>query len=63
MNHLKEVGLNYFEHLLRAWKIAFVLLVHGFFPSIWSNKASTMLCNKDSSTYKRLMEHYNINLE
>lgn len=44
MSHLKDVNMNYFQHLKRAWGIAFVLLVHGIFPNVWKTKASEMLC-------------------
>lgn len=44
MKHLDEVQMTYFQHLLRAWKIALVLLVHGLLPNIWETKASDMLC-------------------
>ena len=43
MDHLKETGKGYFEHLLGAWKVAAVLLVHGLLPNVWRNKASDML--------------------
>ena len=42
-NHLKDVNMTYAKHLLRAWSIAFVLLVHGLFPNIWQHKASDMI--------------------
>ena len=45
MGHLQETGYTYFSHLKRAWTIAFVLMVHGLFPSIWQDKA-TELINK-----------------
>jgi hypothetical protein len=45
MTHLKDVNMTYFQHLIRAWKIAVVLIVHGLFPNIWQTKASDMLCN------------------
>jgi hypothetical protein len=61
MSHLNDTGLTYFQHLIRAWKIAFVLIVHGLIPEIWKNKASSMLCSPThTSTYKRLMDHYGI---
>jgi hypothetical protein len=44
MSHLEDVNMNYFQHLKRAWSIAFVLLVHGIFPNIWKTKASDMIC-------------------
>jgi len=46
MSHLNEVGYGYFQHLFRAWKIAFVLIVHGIFPNIWKTKASDELCKE-----------------
>lgn len=44
MSHLSETGYGYFEHLLRAWKVAGVLVVHGLFPNIWKSKASDIIC-------------------
>ena len=46
MSHLNEVGYGYFQHLFRAWRIAFVLIVHGIFPDIWKTKASDELCKE-----------------
>ena len=46
MSHLNDVGYGYFQHLVRAWRIAFILLVHGLFPNIWKTKASDELCKK-----------------
>jgi hypothetical protein len=43
MSHLEEINKGYFEHLYRAWKIAFVLMVHGVFPDVWKTKASELL--------------------
>lgn len=43
MNHLKETGKGYFEHLLGAWRVAFILLVHGLLPNVWRYKASDEL--------------------
>jgi hypothetical protein len=34
MNHLKNIGMGYFMHLFHAWKVAFILIVHGLFPNI-----------------------------
>ena len=48
MSHLTETGYGYIEHLLRAWRIAAVLLVHGLLPNVWKDKASDMLCNHRS---------------
>ena len=43
MDHLAETGKGYFEHLLGAWKLAFILLVHGLLPNVWRTKASDEL--------------------
>jgi len=49
---------------LRAWKIAFILLVHGLFPNIWKTKASDMLCieriSDDATRAYLLKTMYNI---
>lgn len=52
MHHLEETELGYFVHLRRAWSIAFVLFIHGLFPSVWEYKASNMLKenNNESDT-------------
>jgi Family of unknown function (DUF6356) len=42
-SHLKDINMNYVEHFLRAWSIAFILIVHGIFPNIWKHKASDMI--------------------
>lgn len=46
MSHLHETDQNYLAHLFRAWKIAFILLVHGVLPNVWKTKASDMLCKE-----------------
>lgn len=43
MSHLKDVDMNYFQHLFRAYKVAFILMIHGIFPNIWKTKASDIL--------------------
>jgi hypothetical protein len=43
MSHLKESGMTYYQHLYRAWKVAFILVVHGVLPCVWKNKASEIL--------------------
>lgn len=45
MNHLDEVEKTYFQHLVGAWKVAFILLVHGLLPNVWRAKASDELCS------------------
>lgn len=44
--HLKETNKGYFEHLLGAWKVAFILLVHGVLPNVWEDKASDLLLHE-----------------
>jgi len=57
MSHLEETGMTYFGHLLRAWKWAFVLLVHGLFPFIWETKVSDEICkNKNNKTRAHLLK-------
>ena len=64
MSHLNEVGYGYFQHLFRAWKIAFILLVHGVFPEIWKTKASDELCKErledDATRAHMLKQMYGI---
>jgi hypothetical protein len=48
MSHLRETGFGYFEHLVRAWCIAAVLIVHGIFPNCFKHTAARMLCNSDA---------------
>lgn len=60
MSHLNEVGYGYFQHLFRAWKIAFFLIVHGVFPDIWKTKASDELCKErlgDDATRAHMLKH------
>jgi hypothetical protein len=64
MSHLNEVGLTYFSHLIRAWKWAFMLFVHGLFPNIWKTSVSDQMCaDKQVSKATRdylLKKMYNI---
>jgi hypothetical protein len=60
MSHLNEVGYGYFKHLYRAWRIAFILLVHGLFPNVWKTKASDELCKErlgDDATRAYMLKH------
>jgi len=43
MSHLQEENMTYFQHLRRAWGLAFICLVHGLFPNVWKHKASEIL--------------------
>ncbi len=60
MSHLSDTGYGYFEHLLRAWKIAGVLLVHGLLPNVWKDKASDMLCSSNKTRKYLLEKQYGI---
>ena len=42
-NHLEEIDKTYLEHLVGAWKVAFILFVHGLLPNVWRYKASDLL--------------------
>lgn len=46
MGHLKDVNMSYFAHLIRAFKWAFILMVHGLIPNIWKTKVSDEICKK-----------------
>jgi hypothetical protein len=43
MKHLDDVKMSYFEHLKFAWSMAFALLIHGVFPSLFTTYASDKL--------------------
>jgi hypothetical protein len=47
LKHLEVIHETYFEHLFFALKVAFVLVVHGFMPWVWSMKASDMMEMKE----------------
>ena len=56
MDHLRETGKGYFEHLLGAWKVAGILLVHGLLPNVWRNKASDILHKESKYTGIRIVD-------
>ena len=56
MDHLKETGKGYFEHLLGAWKVAFILLVHGLLPNVWRYKASDLLRKENNHSGIRIVD-------
>lgn len=61
MSHLTDNNIGYFKHLYRAWRWAFILLVHGIFPNIWKTKVSDEMNNKSTNTRRYLLEkHYGI---
>ena len=55
-NHLEEVNKTYFEHLLGAWKVAFILLVHGLLPNVWRYKASDLLYKETKHSGIRIVD-------
>lgn len=56
MSHLNDVEMSYFRHLLLAWRLAFILFVHGLFPNIWKSKASDEICKNDKKTRKYFLD-------
>lgn len=60
MSHLNDVGHTYIQHLLRAWRISFILFVHGLFPNIWKTKASDELCKSNGTRAYMLKTMYDI---
>ena len=50
--HLDEVEMNYFQHMCHAWKLSFILFVHGLFPWIWETKASDEIIDYENSISK-----------
>jgi hypothetical protein len=58
VSHLENNNIRYFAHLLRSWKWAFILLVHGLFPFIWETKVSDEICkNKNNKTRAYLLKN------
>jgi hypothetical protein len=45
-NHLNEINKTYFQHLVGAWRVAFILLVHGLLPNVWKDRASEEICTQ-----------------
>lgn len=52
MKHLEEIRMNYFQHMFHAWRMAFILIVHGIFPSIWTHKVSSEIIDYENSVSK-----------
>ena len=46
MTHLENTNKGYFKHLIEAWKVAFILIVHGLLPNVWETKASDIICTQ-----------------
>ena len=50
--HLKDVQMNYFQHLFHAWRMSFILWVHGLIPWIWETKVSDEIIDYENSVSK-----------
>ena len=46
MNHLKENNVSYFNHLLRCWRWAIILIIHGIYPNVFKTTVSDEICDK-----------------
>ena len=53
MEHLKEAGETYFEHLRFAWSVGFVMIVHGLLPWVWEYRATEMMAKRDIERRER----------
>lgn len=47
--HLRDVNMTYFQHLVFAWKCGLALLIHGLFPTVLKQYASDKLQNSDNT--------------
>lgn len=47
--HLKDINMSYTRHLLHAWRMAFILIVHGLLPNIWETKVSDEIIDHENS--------------
>ena len=53
MEHLKEAGETYWEHLSFAFSVGFVMIVHGLMPWVWEYKATEMMAKRDLERRER----------
>jgi hypothetical protein len=53
LRHLKENNVGYFRHLFRAWRWAFILIVHGLFPNVWETKVGDEIIQERNKKYWR----------
>ena len=54
MGHLKDMGLNYFMHMIREFSFAFkmfvgvvVILIHGVIPAVFCKEYSNSVADID----------------
>ena len=61
MSHLKENNIGYIAHLIRAWRWAVILLIHGIFPELFKTTVSDEICKKSDKTREYLLKkHYRL---
>jgi len=51
-SHLQDTQMNYFQHLLHAWRMASILIVHGLLPWVWETKVSQEILDYENSVSK-----------
>jgi len=51
-SHLRSTHMNYFQHLLHAWRMAGILIVHGLIPWVWETKVSQEILDYENSVSK-----------
>jgi hypothetical protein len=44
MTHLSDNNIGYFKHLIRAWRWAGILIIHGLYPEIYKTTVSDEIC-------------------
>lgn len=53
MEHLKEAGETYWEHLRFAWSVGFVMIIHGLLPWVWEYRATEMMARRETERRER----------
>jgi len=60
MKHLKDAGMNYFQHMLHALYIAYLLIsagvcciIHSFFPFLFETTASKTIKHLNNNVISR----------
>ena len=46
--HLKEIEMSYLTHLTHAWRMSFILFIHGLLPNIWETKVSDEIIDESN---------------
>jgi hypothetical protein len=52
-HHLSDNNTNYLHHLIHAWGIAIILIVHGIFPFLFSTYASDKIIKNANNKKNR----------